>query len=625
MGIKKNRLSVNNRQPFLKATGIVFILIAIIIAQIPVPDVLASNIGTEFKMDGNKLVEYTGNKTSVSIPAKVVEIGAEAFADQESMEVLTIPESVTKIGSSAFSGCTSLKSVNLPDSIIEIDSSAFNDCQALTKVTIGKGLTTLGAGAFSDCDKLESITVSTDNSEFIFENGALLSKDKTILCQILAGKKADSFKIPDTVTVIMPYAFWGCDKIQSVSMSSAMNEIGPYAFSNCTSLKSVEIPYSVRSIQLKAFSDCISLNDAEVPDSVSYVHATAFDGCILLNNDNDTVSENEVQSDIQKNTENSVTSSTEIEAPDQSNSETSEKDIANEEIENKDTENTDEVILGKTIIVGKNAVILMNNQNTSVISGSMKSQDSLSANSIVSEDGTTIVKQSFYRDDTLKEYEIPNEVTKIEEFAFARSGLQKIIIPDSIQNIGYAAFYHCDDLNEIIIPSSVTEIGDKAFEKTPWMAEWRSNSAEEFLVAGDGILIAYKGSDQIVTIPDNVKQIASGAFEGNEMMEEIILTEQVWAIRDYAFRNCTNLKTVTGGEDITLLEEKAFEGTDIIMSNESVESPQNASVQNLGSYQILNKSDYNRDAMRMNLFKWGSISGMVVIGTILFMIRKKRS
>jgi len=38
-----------------------------------------------------------------------------------------------------------------------------------------------------------------------------------------------------------------------------------------------------------------------------------------------------------------------------------------------------------------------------------------------------------------------------------------IIIPESCEKIGYAAFWYCKELREVIIPESVEEIGDKAF------------------------------------------------------------------------------------------------------------------------------------------------------------------
>jgi len=640
MGVRKNRLSVNNRQPFLKATGIVFILVAVVLMQIPVPAIQANESGNEFRLDGSTLVEYSGDNSSVSIPAKVSVIGAEVFADHQEIKVLTIPDTVTRIETGAFSGCTELENITIPDSVKTIESSAFNGLTKLKKISIGKGLDTLGAGAFSDCDNLEVISVNAENPNFVFENGILYSKDKTLICQVIGGKKADNLSIPDTVKSIMPYSFWGCDKIKSVSLSASMSEIGPYAFSNCTSLESVVISPSVRSIQLKAFSNCTNLYDVEIPKSVINVHTTAFDGCLLLQSENDgssnQVSANQVSSNqVDENQIDQEESGTDTSGVGQSaTKQTQESVSSNDQTQNQETKTEttatteaveNEKILGKTVIVGKNAVILMNNKNSSVYSGDVYQAAGVSENKVISEDGTTILKQSYYRDDTLADFTIPEGVKAIEEFAFARSALKKIVIPESVETIAYAAFYHCDQLSEVEIPVSIIEIENKAFSKTPWMENWITQGEEEFLVVGDGILLAYKGDSIIVTLPESVKQIASGAFEDHNEIEEVILTSNVWAIRDYAFLNCSNLSLVSGGENITLLEELAFEGTNVLVTKETIASVQNASIGTLGEYYILNKSDVNQSAFLKNSLKWFTIIALLATSAVFLLRKKKRS
>ncbi|MGD0744937.1 MAG: leucine-rich repeat protein [Verrucomicrobiota bacterium] len=57
-------------------------------------------------------------------------------------------------------------------------------------------------------------------------------------------------------------------------------------------------------------------------------------------------------------------------------------------------------------------------------------------------------------------------VTSIGDWAFYSTFPNKVLnvmIPDSVTNIGNAAFYSCTSLTNITIPSSVTSIGDYAF------------------------------------------------------------------------------------------------------------------------------------------------------------------
>ncbi|MBR2916647.1 MAG: leucine-rich repeat domain-containing protein, partial [Clostridia bacterium] len=59
---------------------------------------------------------------------------------------------------------------------------------------------------------------------------------------------------------------------------------------------------------------------------------------------------------------------------------------------------------------------------------------------------------------------IPDSVTEIGEMAFlVQTTLKEIIIPSSVTKIGEHAFVCCVSLKEITIPSSVTEIGEYAF------------------------------------------------------------------------------------------------------------------------------------------------------------------
>lgn len=65
---------------------------------------------------------------------------------------------------------------------------------------------------------------------------------------------------------------------------------------------------------------------------------------------------------------------------------------------------------------------------------------------------------------TVTDNGITYTVTSIDDTAFIMGNLTSIILPNTIDSIGLAAFIYCTNLTSITIPSSVTKIEDWAFE-----------------------------------------------------------------------------------------------------------------------------------------------------------------
>lgn len=550
-------------------TGILLLSFAIIATQIPVERMEAAGSDSDFQLDGTTLVKYTGTVSAVSVPDEVKKISAEAFAGNTAITSVRFPKGLESIGYGAFYSCTALKSIQIPDSVVSIGSGVFANCTALNTVSFGSGVKELGTGIFAGCTSLKNVKITKKNVKFKVDKGVIYDTDLTTIYQYLPGKEESSFKVPDSVREIKKYAFWGCKNLESVSLNSDMTVISGYAFSNCQSLQEIQIPYSVKAIGVKAFEDCVGLTELELPISLKEIHDTAFDGCInlTLSGAQGSVSgtyaqafnqrEKPVQAEYEdiQNTVNppqSVPSSPEEPDPEP------EQDVA-EDVGN---------LLGSSVIVGNQAVVFIDN--------SASSKDGAAA-VIPEEDSETVEKgiympkytwtekgiiadQAYYRKTDMTSFSFPGGTTEIGDFAFARSGLTSVTIPEGVTRIGYGAFYHCDALNQVSLPSTIIEIEPEAFEKTGFIENWKKSGSSSFLTAGDGILLAYNGTEANITLPDGVKMIAPNVFKGHSEIASVVLPDSLVTVGEGAFENCSALKQVSGGANLQFIKDRAFAG-----------------------------------------------------------------
>ena len=462
-----------------------------------------------FQMDGAVLMKYMGSSEVVKVPDSVRIIGYGAFEDNDYIKKVILPNGLESIEYNAFAECDNLLEIDIPDSVTKIGSAAFANCKSLCDVYIGKSVEDVGSGIFAGCSSLEDLDVSTKSTTLTCLDGCLMSADRTYIYQMLPGRKEPFYIMNERVLEIGQYAFWGCNHMEHVILSDKIQAISPYAFSNAANLKSVSMSFAVTEIGMKAFEDCVSLEQIYVPDSVIKIHDTAFDGCpklIFYTADGTYAGKYAEEHSISATT-------TPIYSLSYADDVKKEYYEAIKEAEEKSEQEANapkpvEVgsdVMGYTTLVGNNAVILMDSAGGTVISGvNAQSNDTLNEMA----DAGRIPANAFYGNDTLQAVEIPEGVIEIEKFAFARSSLKSVKIPEGTTGIGYAAFYHCDGLEEVEIPDSVTYIASNAFAHTAWLEDWYENSESDYLIVGDGVLLAYKGQKEDYEQPANVKFVA---------------------------------------------------------------------------------------------------------------------
>lgn len=567
-----------------RAIAILLAATAIILLVLPAGGVEAAYTKGDYVIDGGTLVSYTGTENDITVPLGITEIGKDAFSGNNYLQTVYIPDEVTTIDYAAFENCKNLQKVVIGDGVKEIGSSAFSGCQSLTEINIPRYTETIGSGTFAACPNLSTIDVNPKNRYFICLDGVLYSKDGNKLYQYLAGRPYSTYDIPQPVKEIGEFGFYGANMLTNVSVASGVEEIPEYAFLNCTALTNVQLPGSVRAIRKGAFGGCPNLTSLNVPTSVGFIDDEAF---VSLEGEkgnvvNETTGEVLSQSDSQP-----VGSSVQNNTGKESNTD--------------NQQNTSETSgeIGTTTIVGGEAVFLINPKSMEVKGfdiNAAQTEDSIADSGNSSSEGedirgysgkefdvvsgnfghyggnesnvtlpsgiTKVGNRVFYKNQNIDTVELPDSVTEIGDFSFARSSLKSISIPDGTKEIGYAAFYNCAGLSDIYVPSSITDIGLAAFEGTAFLDNWRSiEDGNNYLVLGDGILVAYKGHGSEIKIPSGVKQIGPGVFEGNTRIKSVTLPDSLVKICEDSFNGCKSLKDIDFNNGLETIEDRAFKDT----------------------------------------------------------------
>ena len=93
-----------------------------------------------------------------------------------------------------------------------------------------------------------------------------------------------SISIPDTITNIAEYAFYGCSSLETaIQIPDTMNYVAPYTFYNCGKISEITIPNTIKEIGTYAFYNCASLSQITIPANTEKINPYAFYGCSSAN------------------------------------------------------------------------------------------------------------------------------------------------------------------------------------------------------------------------------------------------------------------------------------------------------------------------------------------------------
>ena len=329
--------------------------------------------------------------------------------------------------------------------------------------------------------------------------------------------KLTSVVIPDGVTNIGTAAFSGCNSLLSIAIPDGVTSIGSTAFGNCYGLVSIHLPEGLTLISDSMFLYCSSLISIEIPEGVTSIGEFAFQGCEEL---------------------------------------------------------TDIVIPNSVLSISKTAFFKCNNLETiSVEENNLKYCDIDGV--LFNKKGTELICYPAGKDDT--SYVIPDSVSSIGSNAFLYNNfLLHIEIPNGLTRIGDDAFGYCSNLTSIAIPYSVREIGTHAFSYCSSLTMILVENNNLSYCDMDGVLFNKAGTELICypaaktgtsyTIPDNVTQITSRAFEDCSSLTSIAIPESVTSIGTYAFSGCSGLTSITIPEGVKSIRDSVFRACSALTS-----------------------------------------------------------
>ena len=192
---------------------------------------------------------------------------------------------------------------------------------------------------------------------------------------------------------------------------------------------------------------------------------------------------------------------------------------------------------------------------------------------VIPNDITEIKDYAFYNCDELTSVTIGNSVTSISRSAFSGcDGLTSVTIGNSVTSIGNCAFYYCPGLTSVTIPNSVTTIGIYAFEGCTGLTS---------VTIGNSVTLigseAFSGCTGLTEV--NISDLSAwckidfGNYDSNPLyyakklklngtdIKNLVIPNDITKIKEYTFRGCSGLTSVTIPNSVTSIGDKAFLNT----------------------------------------------------------------
>lgn len=244
------------------------------------------------------ICSFSGCNAIKSLTVDMVgEIQDSAFEECSNLSSIIISGNVTDIGYGAFRYCTSAEKIIIEDGVKSIGSYAFQNCP-ITEITLPDSITYVDMCIFYECNSLQSLTVPFIGRDIDQENASNTDYGRLEYLFEFYSYGGINTSVPQSLreitvtkdTVVTGNTFTDCAYIESVSLPDGVTSIGDWAFSGCASLKIINGGFDgLVTIGDYAFWYCTSLEQIgenekviNIPATVTYFGSSAFSDCVMF-------------------------------------------------------------------------------------------------------------------------------------------------------------------------------------------------------------------------------------------------------------------------------------------------------------------------------------------------------
>lgn len=374
---------------------------------------------------------------------------------------------------------TSSDVLTIPDDVKAIDEQAFEDV-CVKEVILPTGLESIEDEAFknSALAKIDLTNVKfLGNKVFEFSELREITYSKYLTYipeRCFRGSNLAEFEIPKQVTALKTGCFEGTN-LERIDLSGIIT-LEEFVFFDCFNLKEIILSETITKIPDGFCRRCQCLEKIDL-SHVQFIGASAFSECSNLDAGN-------LSAKIDRHA------------------------FEGTAVRNLDIKDISELDEG----VYQNC----ENLESVTISGDR-----------------TIPDRLFSECKNLKNVTIDEGITAVGDSAFSKTAVEKIILPSTVIVVKSDAFRECRQLREVILNDGLKTIAESAFKQTENLSE--------------------------ISIPDSVKHISSGCFacsgiKSVKLPENSAFTAVLWE----TFFGCKNLKTVKLPDSVNVIDDYAF-------------------------------------------------------------------